>query len=88
MTQITAAMVKELRDQTGAGMMDAKAALTEAQGDMEQAVVILRKKGLAAAGKKAGRVTAEGTIAAVTSTATATTTRRARRSRCRATRPC
>ena len=62
MTQITAAMVKELRDQTGAGMMDAKAALTEAQGDMEQAVVILRKKGLAAAGKKAGRVTAEGTI--------------------------
>jgi elongation factor Ts len=64
MTQITAAMVKELRDQTGAGMMDAKAALTEAQGDMEQAVVILRKKGLAAAGKKAGRVTAEGTIVA------------------------
>src|SRR4028118_255039 len=64
MTQITAAMVKELRDSTGAGMMDVKNALTEAQGDMEQAVVILRKKGLAAAGKKAGRVTAEGTIVA------------------------
>jgi elongation factor Ts len=62
MTQITAAMVKELREATGAGMMDVKNALTEAQGDMEQAVVILRKKGLAAAGKKAGRVTAEGTI--------------------------
>jgi elongation factor Ts len=64
MTQITAAMVKELRESTGAGMMDVKNALTEAQGDMEQAVVILRKKGLAAAGKKAGRVTAEGTIVA------------------------
>ncbi|HEY0143718.1 MAG TPA: translation elongation factor Ts [Thermoanaerobaculia bacterium] len=64
MTQITAAMVKELREQTGAGMMDAKAALTEAEGNMEQATVILRKKGLAAAGKKAGRVTAEGTVQA------------------------
>ncbi|MGN6182259.1 MAG: translation elongation factor Ts [Thermoanaerobaculia bacterium] len=62
MTQITAAMVKELRDSTGAGMMDAKNALTEAQGNMEEAVKILRKKGLAAAGKKAGRITAEGTI--------------------------
>lgn len=64
MTQITAAMVKELRDSTGAGMMDVKNALTEAQGNMEEAVVILRKKGLAAAGKKAGRVTAEGAIVA------------------------
>lgn len=64
MTQITAAMVKELRDNTGAGMMDAKNALTEAQGNMEEAVKILRKKGLAAAGKKAGRVTAEGAIVA------------------------
>jgi elongation factor Ts len=63
-TQITAAMVKELREQTGAGMMDAKAALVEADGNMEQAVVVLRKKGLAAAGKKAGRVTAEGTVQA------------------------
>jgi elongation factor Ts len=64
MTQITVAMVKELRDSTGAGMMDAKNALVEAEGNMEEAVKVLRKKGLAAAGKKAGRVTAEGTIAA------------------------
>ena len=61
---ITPAMIKELREQTGAGFGDVKNALTEAEGNMEQAVVILRKKGLAAAGKKAGRVTAEGTIAA------------------------
>jgi len=60
---ITPAMIKELREQTGAGFADVKSALTEADGNMEQAVVILRKKGLAAAGKKAGRVTAEGTIA-------------------------
>jgi len=64
MTQVTAAMVKELREQTGAGMMDVKNALTEAQGNMEEATKILRKKGLAAAGKKAGRVTAEGTVTA------------------------
>jgi elongation factor Ts len=57
-------MVKELREQTGAGMMDVKAALTEAQGNMEEATKILRKKGLAAASKKAGRVTAEGTVQA------------------------
>ena len=62
MTQITAAMVKALRDATGAGMMDAKAALTEANGNMEEATKILRKKGLAAAGKKAGRITSEGTV--------------------------
>ena len=61
---VTPAMIKELREQTGAGFGDVKNALTEAQGNMEQAVVILRKKGLAAAGKKAGRVTAEGTVAA------------------------
>ena len=64
MTQITAAMVKELREQTGAGMMDVKAALTEAGGNMEEATKILRKKGLAAAGKKAGRVTSEGAVVA------------------------
>ena len=64
MTQITAAMVKELREATGAGMMDTKNALTEAQGNMEEATKILRKKGLAAAGKKAGRVTAEGVVQA------------------------
>src|SRR5712691_6746153 len=62
MTQITAAMVKELREQTGAGMMDVKAALTEADGNMEEATKILRKKGLAAASKKAGRIAAEGTV--------------------------
>src|SRR5437762_6307781 len=64
MTQITAAMVKDLRERTGAGMMDVKNALTEANGDMEEATKILRKKGLAAAGKKAGRVTAEGAVVA------------------------
>lgn len=62
MTQITAAMVKELREQTGAGMMDVKSALVEAGGDMEEARKVLRKKGLATAGKKAGRVTAEGAV--------------------------
>ena len=66
MTQITAAMVKELREQTGAGMMDVKSALTEANGNMEEATKILRKKGLAAASKKAGRVTSEGAVVAHT----------------------
>jgi elongation factor Ts len=60
--QITAQMVKELRERTGAGMMDCKWALGEAQGDMEKAIDLLRKKGLAAAAKKAGRVTAEGAV--------------------------
>ena len=60
---ITAAMVKELRDQTGAGMMDAKKALTETDGDMEAAVDWLRTKGLAKAAKKAGRTAAEGLVA-------------------------
>ena len=64
MSQVTAAMIKELREATGAGMMDVKSALAEAQGNMEEATKILRKKGLAAAGKKAGRVTAEGTVQA------------------------
>ena len=62
MTQITAQMVKDLREQTGAGMMDVKSALTEAQGNMDEATKILRKKGLAAASKKAGRITAEGAV--------------------------
>ena len=60
MAEITAAQVKELREKTGAGMMDCKKALTEANGDFDEAVKVLRKKGLAAAGKKAGRVTSEG----------------------------
>jgi elongation factor Ts len=62
--QITPAMIKQLREQTGAGMMDVKSALTEANGNMEEATKILRKKGLAAASKKAGRVTAEGAVQA------------------------
>jgi len=63
MAEITAQMVKELRDRTGAGMMDCKAALNETGGDIEAAVDLLRKKGLAKAAKKAGRVAAEGLIA-------------------------
>ncbi len=62
MANISAAMVKELRDKTGAGMMDCKAALGETQGDLEGAVDWLRKKGLSKAAKKAGRVAAEGLI--------------------------
>ena len=64
---ITAAMVKELRDSTGAGMMDAKKALTESDGDMEAAVDWLRTKGLAKAAKKAGRTAAEGLVAVAVS---------------------
>ena len=60
---ITASMVKELRDTTGAGMMDAKKALTETNGDMEAAVDWLRTKGLAKAAKKSGRTAAEGLVA-------------------------
>lgn len=59
---ITAQLVKELREKTGAGMMDCKKALTETQGDIEKAVEVLREKGLAAAAKKAGRVAAEGIV--------------------------
>src|SRR5438093_6279522 len=62
MANITAQMVKELRERTGAGMMDCKAALQETGGDMERAVDLLRKKGLAKAAKKAGRIAAEGLI--------------------------
>ena len=62
---ITASLVKELRDNTGAGMMDAKKALTETDGDMDAAVDWLRTKGLAKAAKKAGRVAAEGLVGVV-----------------------
>ena len=62
MANITAQMVKELRERTGAGMMDCKAALQETDGNIEQAVDLLRKKGLAKAAKKAGRIAAEGLI--------------------------
>src|SRR5690349_22036972 len=60
---ITADMVKKLRDQTGAGMMECKSALAEANGDFDEANTILRKRGLASAAKKAGRTTGEGLIA-------------------------
>ena len=66
MAEITAQMVKQLREQTGAGMMDVKRALTEANGNMEEATKILRMKGLASAAKKAGRVAAEGAVVATT----------------------
>jgi elongation factor Ts len=62
MANINAAQVKELREKTGAPMMDCKNALTESKGDMEQAVVLLRKKGMATAAKKAARVTSEGMV--------------------------
>src|ERR1044072_7291230 len=62
MAEITAGAVKSLREKTGAGMIDCKNALVEAGGNEDQAVEILRKKGMATAGKKAGRVTAEGAV--------------------------
>lgn len=62
MVQISAAMVKELREATGSGIMDCKRVLAEAEGDMEKAVDFLRKKGLAKAAKRAGRSTSEGII--------------------------
>jgi len=61
-TAITADQVKQLRDKTGAGMMECKAALADANGNMEDAVTVLRKRGLAQAAKRAGRATAQGTI--------------------------
>jgi elongation factor Ts len=65
MTTISASLVKELRDKTGAGMMDCKTALTETKGDVEQAIDWLRKKGLSKAASKSGRVAAEGLIGVV-----------------------
>jgi len=59
---ISAQLVKELRDRTGAGMMECKAALTEAGGDLEEASTVLRKRGLAQAAKKAGRATSQGSV--------------------------
>ncbi len=67
MAEITAALVKDLREKTGAGMMDCKKALTEAEGDLEGAIDWLRKKGLSAAAKKSGRVAAEGLVAVASS---------------------
>ncbi len=65
--EITAALVKELRERTGAGMMECKKALTEANGDIEAAIELMRKSGAAKAAKKAGRVAAEGAILAASS---------------------
>jgi elongation factor Ts len=62
MPEITAAMVKQLRDKTGSGMMDCKKALAENDGDMDKAIDFLRKKGLATAAKRAGRATTEGVV--------------------------
>ncbi len=62
MAQITAAMVKELREKTGAGIMDCKGALKEKDGNLEEALVYLREKGLASASKKGGRITSEGVV--------------------------
>ena len=62
MAEITAALVKELRERTGAGMMDCKKALAATEGDMDKAIDFLREKGLAAAAKKAGRIAAEGLV--------------------------
>ena len=63
--EITAAMVKELRERTGAGMMDCKNALVDSQGDVDKAIELLREKGLAAAAKKAGRIAADGVVDAL-----------------------
>ena len=62
MAEITASLIKDLREKTGAGMFDCKKALVETDGNIEQAIEMLRKKGMATAGKKAGRVTAEGAV--------------------------
>jgi elongation factor Ts len=70
MANITATMVKDLRDRTGAGMMDCKSALAETNGDMDQAIDWLRKKGLSKAAKKAGRVAAEGLVGVALGTGT------------------
>lgn len=64
MAEVTTAMIKELREKTGAGMMDCKKALVESNGDMNKAIDYLREKGLAAAAKKAGRIAAEGLVEA------------------------
>src|SRR5215475_1352023 len=62
MAEITATMVKQLRERTGAGMMECKSALSEAKGDISEAEVVLRKRGIASAGKKASRTTKQGTV--------------------------
>ena len=71
MAQITAALVKELREITGAGMMDCKKALVEGEGDKDKAIDYLREKGIAKAAKKAGRIASEGVVAAASNGSTA-----------------
>ena len=71
MTEISASLVKELREKSGAGMMECKKALVENKGDMDAAMDFLRKKGLASAGKKAGRAAAEGLVSVATQGTTA-----------------
>ena len=66
MTQVTSGMIKQLREMTGAGMMDCKSALTEADGSIEGAIEVLRKKGLKDIAKRAGKTAAEGTIGVYT----------------------
>src|SRR5262249_2908784 len=66
MAEVTATMVRDLRDKTGAGMMDCKNALNETKGDMEAAMDLLRKKGITKAAKKAGRAAAEGLVGVAT----------------------
>src|SRR5262250_3484073 len=63
MSEVSPTLVRELRERTGAGMMDCKKALTEVDGDLERALVYLREKGLAAAAKRAGRTAADGVVA-------------------------
>ena len=75
MANITAALVKELRERTNAGMMDCKKALVESDGDMDKAIDWLREKGLAQAAKKAGRIAAEGAVVAYMTLPTPTTSR-------------
>ena len=72
MAQITAALVKELREITGAGMMDCKKALVECDGDKDKAIDYLREKGISKAAKKAGRIASEGVVAAAYDAATNT----------------
>ncbi|MGD1070899.1 MAG: translation elongation factor Ts [Bryobacteraceae bacterium] len=64
MAEISASLVKQLRERTGAGMMECKSALTEANGDIAEAEIVLRKRGIASAGKKASRTTKQGTVGA------------------------
>ena len=76
MAKIDAKMVKELRERTGAGMMDCKKALTETDGDMDKAIDYLREKGIAKAEKKAGRIASEGVVAAYVADSSRSTARR------------